>query len=149
MTEVRTQEVIGNKRIASAILEECVLDIQEGRWVCNVLARDSVSKHKPLGCAVGLIAINGFAVAKADLSSTIKRYEIGYPSETMWSDEPLKALSFLAQAIPVDKRTVGSDADLVITFNDHGGRGGGKLTNAEALYWFSTAALIAHSQERA
>jgi hypothetical protein len=108
---------------AKVVLEESILDIRAGHWLCGELMQEAEANgnKKPDGCAVGLAVINAklarVVIAKSDdYDSGLYAYcpTIQNPSHYFKGGEfpkaRLKALEksmlALALAIPVDARPV-------------------------------------------
>jgi hypothetical protein len=109
---------------AKVVLEESILDIRAGHWLCGELMQEAEANgnKKPDGCAVGLAVINSklarVVIAKSDdYDSGLMAYcpSINNPSVYFRGDQNYpkarlkaleKSLLALALAIPVDARPV-------------------------------------------
>ena len=138
---------------AAEILDESVLDIDAGRWICHDLAQNICKKtpnEKPKadGCALGLLGVNGgntFVSAFGALS-------LLYPDACelgKWNEESKTAMRVLASVIPNDDAirytdnsyTDGARQDAIVTYND----GLSEQENAVELAreWFDAARVKA------
>lgn len=81
-------------RTAETILEACLVDIDEGRWICNLLfSRRPYGKS--VGCAVGLVGINSGALG---LENSLYQYpREAADSGRPWNNGAINALTLLAE----------------------------------------------------
>lgn len=143
----------------SMILESCIKDIEQGQWICGQLCKSTPNRvgAKPMGCAVGLVGINGgVAELRVDYRNNLFA-ELASPDD-YWVEWPVKArqaVLLLAQALPkdlrpyrVDKLTVDDEekgmeaAASVIAYNDGDGDEE-SLSSVGALEWFKRAHELA------
>lgn len=155
MSEVTARQ-IEEPATASMILEESIRDIQRGQWLCGELTQHVPYQldAKPMGCAVGLVGINGGAARlHTSREHTMLWAEMSSPEEG-WHRWPLKArqaVLLLAQALPKGWRPPGVNnydvndndqgeqaATSVINYNDTGDDGD-NITPGVALAWFKRA----------
>lgn len=144
------------------ILKDSIKDIEKGLWVCNAYAKENGAPRakKPLGCAVGLVAINA-GVAKIFRTKDGGSVTAQVPIDAAeYTPQARKALSLLVQTARLKKhqraelRQCRKDADSdveasnvdmgwVIVYNDEGRStkygDGENLTPKLALNWFKRA----------
>jgi hypothetical protein len=107
---------------AKVVLEESILDIRAGHWLCGELMQEAEANgnKKPHGCAVGLAVINAklarVVIAKSDdwdsgltaYCPTIQNPSVYFRGDKTYPKARLKALEksllALALAIPQDDR---------------------------------------------
>lgn len=139
------------KQKAAEILIECIKDIKAGRWTCGTLSEVCpVGGDKPMGCALGLVAVNGGAVIEQrptqyPLVPGVK-FAIDYPTDAAghgspWPKPALLAVEALAATTRRSVSEAGAFSDTlarhqsdVIDFNDSE-----DMTPRKALYWFKRA----------
>lgn len=107
---------------ASGILKDSIDDIDNNLWFCHTLTNlpdeDRPAKAKPMGCALGLIGINGNCM-KADGRNPNKFY-LGYPEEYPWTPEAIQAMEILAECVPEEWVVESYNTrDKIIQYNDH------------------------------
>lgn len=137
------------EKTAKQILDECIDDIEGGRWICGELTGPGrLGANKPMGCAIGLVGINGGA-AEITHKDGVCYAEMNYPSDDgdgRWNESAKEALEALADAVPLGKDHPHYFADRecrVYNYNDVGGDLSGntekKLTARQARAWFTKA----------
>lgn len=150
----------GENFTAAQILEHSVADIKAGLWVCGdlTLSCNLVQSQKPMGCAIGLLGINGGAaeIVKSQGDNEFEEGDIveafmNYPKDggSDWSEEAKKTVEILASCIPKEfmedhylaARTLGEAQNAVVEYNDGG------ITTGEALVWFEAALQKAKAEE--
>lgn len=145
-------------RTPRQILTASIKDIEHGLWVCNSYAETNYEPKakKPLGCAIGLVAINaGVASVITNRDGSVSA---SVPTNmASYTKQAKKVVALLAKTAKLSKyqRTElredvkyalleGGNADelyasAVIGYNDEGGADDGNLKPRQALAWFNRA----------
>lgn len=139
-----TVKQIDQPRTATRILEQSLIDIKQGRWLCGSFIHRF--KEKPAGCALGLIGINGGNYPLKEFGSELVCLVTDEAMEddcADWTEQSHQAIRLLYDSVSeeeqggkADGRPVRELWSLIAEINDG-------MEQPEAEEWFSSAIALA------